>query len=147
MNFIIQLPVDRGPITGNGSERFLSKSWVRLRPIRRPIFSYTFEPRTLFRKLVSYLHRFTFNNWKNEKKRLCRIISRKFKMSHESLNRLLESSHKLIAKEVENGFVARNELFYNFDIFVFEKNRNIRIFSLFLTLSFVSGTALSKVRI
>ena len=46
-------------------------------------------------------------------------------MSHESLNRLLESSHKLIAKEVENGFVARNELFYNFDIFVFVKNIGI----------------------
>ena len=28
-------------------------------------------------------------------------------MSHDSLNRLLESSHKLIAKEVENSFVAR----------------------------------------
>ena len=34
-------------------------------------------------------------------------------MSHESFNKLLEDSHKMIAKEVENTFVARNELFYN----------------------------------
>ena len=35
-------------------------------------------------------------------------------MSQESFNRLLEYSHKMIAKEVENAFVARNGLFFLF---------------------------------
>ena len=38
-------------------------------------------------------------------------------MSHESFKRMLEHnleySHKLIAMEVENNFVARNELYFN----------------------------------
>ena len=32
-------------------------------------------------------------------------------MSHESFNKLFEDSHKMIAKEIENTFVPRNELF------------------------------------
>ena len=32
-------------------------------------------------------------------------------MSHERFNKLIEDSHKMIAKEIENTFVARNELF------------------------------------
>ena len=37
----------------------------------------------------------------------------KIEMSNESFQRLLEHSHKMIAKEVENTFVPRNELFYS----------------------------------
>ena len=38
-------------------------------------------------------------------------VEKKNKMSHETLNRLLEYSHTMIATEVKNHYVPRNELF------------------------------------
>ena len=61
-------------------------------------------------------------------------------MSHQSLNRLLESSHKMIAKEVEDSFVARNELLFNIFVYIRVKNVGIymHILSVILILNFTS---------